>query len=444
MKCTGCQTLVDPSETLGFSCPEAHNQPNIDHILAPALSLVEAPFPGDDGHANPFVRFRSLLFVYRFARAQGVSDEQFINIVEELDAGLEGIGEPSFRDTPLRNCPVLDVWAKDETDNVGQSHKARHLFLVMIYLKCLLAANSPAAEGLTQRPMAVASCGNAGLAAAAVARSANWPIDVYIPPSADEPVKQRLAELNARVHICERDPDTPGDPTVIAFRAAVANGSIPFSVQGCDNGISTEGSATLIWEAVSALKREGITSVGSVFIQVGGGALGAGMVKGLRQAVHSGALERMPEFNTVQTEGCYPLQVAYHKLLEQQDLPVGSATNAATSVSDRDRQQAMHVAAHARAALMVPWENPQSIAHGILDDETYDWHALVDGMLQTGGKAVVVNDESIIRARETAMAESDIPMCHTGAAGLAGVMEMREKGWKSPGPTLCVFSGLHR
>ena len=48
---------------------------------------------------------------------------------------------------------------------------------------------------------------------------------------------------------------------------------------------------------------------------------------------------------------------------------------------------------------MWPWETvPHSLAHGILDDETYDWVALVDAMLATGGQAIVVDEDEIAGA----------------------------------------------
>jgi threonine synthase len=60
---------------------------------------------------------------------------------------------------------------------VGGSQKARHLFTILLHLL--------AAERLGQLPerppLAIASCGNAALAAATLAAAADWPIDVYVP-----------------------------------------------------------------------------------------------------------------------------------------------------------------------------------------------------------------------------------------------------------------------
>jgi threonine synthase len=59
----------------------------------------------------------------------------------------------------------------------------------MLYLCILAAGKLPAASGLRARARwRFASCGNAALAAAVIARAAEWPLDVYIPRDADPTV----------------------------------------------------------------------------------------------------------------------------------------------------------------------------------------------------------------------------------------------------------------
>ena len=74
------------------------------------------------------------------------------------------------------------MFYKSETKSVAQSHKARHLMSVMLYLKVLSEFSPELGAGLSSRRLAVASCGNAGLAAATIAAAAQWPIDVFVPP----------------------------------------------------------------------------------------------------------------------------------------------------------------------------------------------------------------------------------------------------------------------
>ncbi|HEY7281170.1 MAG TPA: hypothetical protein VID47_06190, partial [Actinomycetota bacterium] len=82
-----------------------------------------------------------------------------------------------------------------------------------------------------------------------------------------------------------------------------------------------------------------------------------------------------------------------------------------------------------RAEFMWPWEEaPHSVAHGILDDETYDWLAVVRAMLETGGSAVVVDEDTLRDACDLGFETTGIPADHTGTSGLAGLVALRRDG----------------
>jgi threonine synthase len=61
----------------------------------------------------------------------------------------------------------------------------------------------------------------------------------------------------------------------------------------------------------------------------------------------------------------------------------------------------------------------------MLDDETYDWRAVVEGMPTTGGLPLVVTENSLSEANRLAVSATGINVDVTGAAGLAGLLEMR-------------------
>src|SRR5208337_2008461 len=125
---------------------------------------------------------------------------------------------------------------------------ARHLMGAILYLRVLEISGLALGEGLRSRRLAIASCGNAALAAAVIARAANWPLDVFIPTDAEPSVVRRLHDLGATVVVCERRSDETGDPCVHAARHEVRAGAIPFGVQGPDNGLAVEGARTLAFE----------------------------------------------------------------------------------------------------------------------------------------------------------------------------------------------------
>jgi len=99
-----------------------------------------------------------------------------------------------------------------------------------------------------------------------------------------------------------------------------------------------------------------------------------------------------------------------------------------------------------RSSFMWPWEEePRSIATGILDDETYDWAAVVAGMLATDGSPVLVSDETVVEAEAMAHVTTGIPVDPTGAAGMAGVLELVRAGEVGPHERVAVlFTGSKR
>jgi len=432
-RCRGCGTVVDANVDFGFACPN-RGDGDVEHILVPTWS----PDIWDRGEGdNPFVRFRDVLTAYQMARVLGLADEDYVELATQLNEAIARVDGSGFSITPLARCADLEaslgldtpVWVKNETGNVSGSHKARHLAAVMLLLLVVERAGSPLAQGLRDRRLAIASCGNAALAAAVVARAADWPIDVFIPVDAGAAVVARLTELGANLVICERDPSETGDPCVISFRRAVCDGSLPFSVQGPDNAISVEGGLTLGCEFVAGLNAVN-ESLDSVIVQVGGGAL-ASSLYGAFARIHSlGDIPNIPRLYTVQTQGAYPLQRAMERVQAHH--------------ADASAHQIVSTVSQHRSDYMWPWEDtPSSVAHGILDDETYDWLALIEGMVSTSGEALVVSEARLHEANVLGRRDSGIRACHTGTSGLAGLIELLALG-RNPGRTGVIFSGIHR
>jgi len=98
------------------------------------------------------------------------------------------------------------------------------------------------------RELVIASCGNAALAAAVVARAVGRPLRVFIPDDAPPSVVVRLAQLGAVTVECARVPGERGDPCYLRFRDAVAAGAMPFSCQGTDAPDSIDGGRTIALE----------------------------------------------------------------------------------------------------------------------------------------------------------------------------------------------------
>ena len=338
---------------------------------------------------NPFVRYRDRLDSHARAIAGGLSDRWFADTVERLDAAVAAVDGHGFRITPvvdggrLAAAAGLDVelHVKSEVDNVSGSHKARHLMGVALHLLVDEALGAEPPEVL-----AIASCGNAALAAAVVARALDRTLRVFVPTWADTSVVARLTELGADVRVCERRSGEAGDPTYLRFREAVEAGVRAFGVQGTDTPTTFDGGRTLGWELADQ-----VPDLDRIYVQVGGGALATAVSTALPGAV----------LHPVQAEGCAPLRRAWDRMAPGFDLE--------EAVADPDRY-------------MWPWADPRSLASGILDDITYDWVPLLRRTLESGGEPVVAAEEDVVAARALGREHTGLDVSATGTAGLAGLL----------------------
>jgi hypothetical protein len=150
------------------------------------LDVSRLTFPLDASEPNPFVRWRGLFHAYHLGTAHGMSDEAFVELVRDLDSEVARVDGHGFVVTPFTAAPVLadrldigaSIWVKDETGNVAGSHKARHLFGLLVHLEVVRLLGM---TGGTLPPLAIASCGNAALAAAVVAAAGRRRLLVFVP-----------------------------------------------------------------------------------------------------------------------------------------------------------------------------------------------------------------------------------------------------------------------
>lgn len=415
-RCATCGAELAVSTPFAFRCPNATvDDPR--HVL----QIVSGPrVAAADRSGNTFVAEDQNLAWSAFAAAHGMDRASRDALVEALDAAVRSVDGAGFDPTPLTRSAVLSdefqmsdrggIWVKDETGGVGGSQKSRFLFTILLHLR--------AAEELgmlpERPPLAIASCGNAALAAATLAKAAAWPIDVYVPTWMSDGFGDRLDELGARVHrSARRSDDPPGDPAMLRFRDAVAAGAIPFTVQGPENALCLDGGRTLGWEICEQAADAGAdTGFDRVFIQVGGGAFAAAVGAAMNEACGPVPLW------AVQTAGCAPFERAWHR---------------AEGIAEPARQW---------AEIMTVWEDPSSLADGILDDETYDWVGVLDAVRAGGGRPVIASEANVVAAHRLAH-RAGFDASPTGTAGLAGVLAARS-GITPDERIVVVMSGVTR
>lgn len=389
--CGGCGWSPAGGD-IAFRCARAGDRR--DHVLIPRVDPARVSWPAADD-PNPFVRFGSLLV----ARTGAVDDSDWVRRVRALAGRVRSVDGREVG--PSRTVPLdPETTAKVEADGVAGSHKWRHLFGTLLAL-----------PDDDRRPLAIASCGNAALAAATLARAADRHLDVFVPEWADRAVVDRLAALGAEVTVSSREPGERGDPCVRQFRAAVHQGSVPFSCQGTDNALALDGGRTMGWELADQLGGHGPDHV---VLQAGGGALASCAVRALEEAKTLGALDAMPRVHVVQADGAAPLVRAWKRM--------------ARVASESGWDAAWAEGANHPAEFMWPWAHPRSVATGILDDETYDWLDIVRGVARSGGSIFPVSDEEMVAAADDASAAAGTPIGPTGAAGYAGVAALRREG----------------
>lgn len=399
--------MPQPARSLGWlGTPPGADWPSTESCLAT--------------DSNPFVLFRSLLWSYHRALTAGWSDSEFVDLVCRLDDNVAEVDGQGFRTTPFVQQHELaetigqtgGIWAKDETGNVSGTHKARHLFGLALHF---------AVEDLPDdTPLAIASCGNAALAAAVVAKAARRPLTVHVPSWADPLVVERLADLGAQIRTCERRDGELGDPCILRFRELVEEGATPFTVQGTEAPWTLDGGRTLGFEIAAGLTANAAQAT-RLFIQVGGATLASSTVQALTDSTNLGGLKHRPRLVAVQAEGCAPLARAFNRVARSDD-PLASL-------------------AEPNGPYMWPWDNPWSSATGILDDVTYDWRAVVWDMLlgPAPGGPVVATESDIVEANQLVLDHTAVSADPTGTAGLAGLLAARRDGCVEAGEEVVIL-----
>jgi threonine synthase len=421
LTCSVCGTHVDIVAPLSWKCPNATDADR--HHVLDFDSEIDVFRPTDD--ENPFLAYREYLAVDAYGAALGLDEVVRIAIIQELDDAVRAVDGTGFLRTPMKRADALSdelgftpdggIWIKDETHNVAGSHKARHLFTELVYLVMTERAGVAPWKTPSERPiLAIASCGNAAIAASTLAAAVQWPIAVHVPVASAASVISKLESLDADIRVCPRlETDPAGDPCVLRFREEVAAGAIPFGVQGTENAWCLDGGRTIGWEMLKEIGHR----VDRIFVQVGGGAFASSIAASMRN------VGTHPKLHAVQAEGCAPLSRAWEHALE-----TGGTRDAGSRWSE----------------CMWAWEEePHSLADGILDDETYDWIGILNGMSDTGGFPVVADEEAVVRSHQLATQFTDISVSPTGSAGLAGVLQVRD-AIANDERIVVVFSGVAR
>lgn len=291
-------------------------------------------------------------------------------------ANIVSLGEDMTPLITLDNSLGSNVIVKDEGRLPTGSFKARGLVMAVSMAKEL---------GLTR--LAMPTNGNAGAAMAAYARRAGMEAYVFCPDDTPEVNVREIAlqggkvwRVNGLINDCGK---------------IVADGEAEmgwFNLSTLKEPYRIEGKKTMGLELVEQLGWE-VPDV--IFYPTGGGTGLIGMWKAFDELEALGFIgSRRPRMVAVQATGCAPIVDAWEKGLDHAPL----------------------------------WENAHTVAAGIRVPVAIGDFLILRAVRDSGGFAIVVEDEAIIAAQQRIGQEDGLLICPEGAATAAAYLKALEDG----------------
>ncbi|MBT3390779.1 MAG: threonine synthase [Chloroflexi bacterium] len=299
-------------------------------------------------------------------------------------------------DTPLlqlntsgAKLGLSQLYVKDESINPTGTFKARGL----------AAAVSKAKElGVTK--VIIPTAGNAGGAMAAYAARGGMQAHIFMP--ADTPYANQYESqiVGASIELVD---GLISDAARLAHEKAVAEGW--FDVSTFKEPYRTEGKKIMGYELAEQF---GWTLPDVIIYPTGGGTGLVGMWKAFDEMEALGWLEssQRPRMVAVQAAGCAPIIKAFD--------------DGATSSEF--------------------WNGAQTVAAGLRVPKSFADKIILDDLRASHGTAIAVSDEQLLAAQRFLASREGIFAAPEGAATLAGLIQLKEKGWVAPDERVVLFN----
>lgn len=303
--------------------------------------------------------------------------------------------------TPLLRCPRLgerlglaSLWVKDETRQPTGSFKDRPLSVAV-----------SKAKELGAKTVVTASSGNAAAAMSAYAARAGLRAVVLV--AADTPPGKLLQMCAAGARVVRV---TGSVSNSIGMAKAATKTFNWYNVTTTfENPYSVEGNKTVAYEIAAEL---GWRAPDWIVVPTGSGPLPAGIWKGFGEMQQFGLVVALPKMVVAQAAGCAPIADAFR--------------------SGGD--------------IVTPWPAPQTVASGINDplvgyseDGTYTLKIV----RMSGGAAVAVSDEEILRVTRLMVGTEGLYAEPTAGTAAACAVELLRRGTIGPDDEVVVVSTGH-
>lgn len=298
---------------------------------------------------------------------------------------IVSLGEGGTPLIPARNLAkelkMKHLYLKDETRNPTSSFKDRPMSVGV----------SKAVE-FGARAVVCASSGNAAIALSAYAAKAGISCHAFVPAGAP---KSKVAQLLMHgAHVVQPREGGVGDPTYKLMQESWKKfGWHPIPSGGAFNPYQPEGSKTISYEVCEQLDWQ---APDWVIVPTGAGTLLSGNAKGYFEFEQMDLIKEVPRLVAIQAKGCAPIVRAYKEGTPPYEIPA--------------------------------WPNPKTVAGGLVDPYPWDADTAIPAIKRSNGTAEAVTDAEILEAVKVLARSEGIFAEPSGAAGLAGLKRLLDKG----------------
>ena len=304
------------------------------------------------------------------------------------DGDPVSLGEGETPILPLTRTGGANLLVKDEGRLPTGSFKARGLAMAVTMAKQF---------GIER--IAMPTNGNAGAALAAYGARAGIETTVICPAETPLTNVTETAAYGARVYVADGQIDECG--------ALVGNGAAQglwFDCSTLKEPYRLEGKKVMGFELAEQL---GWELPDAIFYPTGGGTGLIGMWKAFDELEAIGLIgSKRPRMYAVQAEGCAPMVRAFENGEE---------------FAER-------------------WENPATIATGIRVPRAVGDFLILRAVRESGGAALAVSEEAILKAVEDAAHDDGFLLCPEGGAVLAGWRKALERGLVAASEVVVLFN----
>lgn len=255
------------------------------------------------------------------------------------------------------------------------------------------------AKELGVKAVAMPTNGNAGGAWSAYCARAGIESIVVMPTSAPAIHRTECAVAGAKLYLVD---GLISDAGAIVGRAVKERGY--YDVSTLKEPYRIEGKKTM---GLEIAEQFGWKLPDVIVYPTGGGVGIIGIHKALKELQEMGWIgEKLPRLVAVQAEGCAPIVKAWRENKAESEF----------------------------------WAGARTVAFGLTVPKAIGDFIVLRGLYETGGCAVAVSDEDILKAVKRIAAKEGLFICPEGAATLCAAAQLANEGWLKPDETVVLLN----